>query len=263
MGGKPSTLNNNQNTCQTDIPAIKGKAHSAVEKILDGTSISKSDKQAITKNLNTAIKKISHQQQNKISIGDLKEKWYKSEEELAKLPDTVATNEKNYYIASDPSGNEKYKDILQQKYTTVINNDQNEETKKMYTKYQNLERQIAAYHSNLVSFDRLKQLNTDVDDKNKALKLDIDKYYKRTATSERKLFYEIQEIDNTKYYNTLIRVAYFVILGCYILFGGFFKSGHYKNLMALFFVFLYVVFPFVVKYIVDHSFDLYNNNFGK
>lgn len=109
-----------------------------------------------------------------------------------------------------------------------------------------------------VSYDNLHQMYTDLIKTNKLLKLDINNYYKKKNTNERKVYYEIGNIDNVIYYNKLLKIIYFVILGIYILFGNFIGDKQYLKPLVWIMIIVYICVPFFLKYIINRIFDLIN-----
>ena len=110
-----------------------------------------------------------------------------------------------------------------------------------------------------MSFENLNKLYKDYLNKNKLLKIDIDNYYKKTNTDERKVYYEIEEIDNLKYYNKLIKFIYLVI---FIVFLFTQRSNFHilKTPIYLFFIIIYIIFPFIVKKIIVWIYSFINKN---
>ena len=77
---------------------------------------------------------------------------------------------------------------------------------------------LDTYRGESIALNRMTQLYDDLLKKNEALKIDIQDYYKKTVTAERKVYYENNEIDNLQYYNTLLKIIYYVVLALYVLF---------------------------------------------
>jgi len=108
---------------------------------------------------------------------------------------------------------------------------------------------IESYRSLEMSEDQPTQSKTDLLSKKRALKNDIDDFYKKTYTDERKIYYEDNAITKLKFYKMLILIVYYSILGIYIIFGGFFSNKKYKNIFVLLIIALYILFPFLLSYI--------------
>ena len=105
----------------------------------------------------------------------------------------------------------------------------------------------------------LNKLYKDSLEKNKLLKIDIDNYYKKTNTDERKVYYEIEEITNIKYYNKLIKFLYITIFIIF-LFRQRTNIHIFKRPLYLFFIILYISFPFLVKKIIIFVYSFINKN---
>ena len=109
------------------------------------------------------------------------------------------------------------------------------------------------------SFENLQQMYRDSLKTRQTLKLDIDNFYKRKNTNERKVYYKLGNVDNVIYYNKLLKIIYFVILGIYILFGSFIEERQYLNPFVWLMIVIYVCVPFVLKYVINGIFDLTNS----
>ena len=109
------------------------------------------------------------------------------------------------------------------------------------------------------SQENLNKLYEDSLQKNQLLKIDIDNYYKKTNTDERKVYYEIEEITNIKYYNKLIKFLYFTIFIVF-LFRQRSNINILKTPLYLFFIILYIIFPFFIKKIIIFIYSFINKN---
>jgi hypothetical protein len=196
--------------------------------------------------------------QRKKDIAALKEKWLTSKSEYNKLPDEIVENEKNYYTLD--KGEKYYKNnILKTRYDDHIKKYKNAERAKLTDVKSVLDALTANYKSDTVAESRIDQLYEDVSKKNQALKLDVDNYYKKTFTDERKVFYEDQEIDNLKYYRTIITIAYYVLIVFYIVFGSFFAKGDYKKWKSWLLIVVYIAIPYLLKNIINGILSVYDN----
>ena len=87
----------------------------------------------------------------------------------------------------------------------------------------------------------------------------INDYTASIQTDSRKNFYEDQEIgfsDKIRYY---IKIIYYLLLVIYLWYGGFFQNQLYKNYRVWIILVLYILIPFVLKYMVIHLFYLWNS----
>ena len=89
--------------------------------------------------------------------------------------------------------------------------------------------------------------------------MDIDNYYKNTSTNERKVYYEIEQISGLKYYNNLLKVIYFLLLA-QLLFSGYIFNSNIKRIYSFIIIIIAISLPFILKYIVQFGFNLFNNN---
>lgn len=198
--------------------------------------------------------------QRKRDIVALKEKWKKSEQEYEKLPPQIEKNEKNYYTLAN--GEEYYRtNVLRKRYEEHIKKWEQDQQKKFNEVKTIMRTMLDNYTSETIAKSRLLQLHDDLLNKNKALKRDINDYYKKTFTSERRVYYENIEIDNVEWYRTIIKVFYYALLAVYVLFGSFIENKDYKKWKVWIGIVLYIGFPFVLRYLIDLALDVYTEYF--
>lgn len=198
--------------------------------------------------------------QRKRDIAALKKKWQKSEQQYKDLPEQIELNEKKYYTLD--RGEEYYRsNILKKKYEEHIRKWENDQQGKFNDVKKLMTTLLNNYKAETIAESRINQLYHDVLEKNKALKRDINNYYKKTFTNERKVYYENMEIDNMEWYRNIIKVVYYALLGFYVLFGSFITNDHYKNWKVWLLIVLYIGFPFVLRYLIDLVLDIYTEYF--
>ena len=211
----------------------------------------------ITNLINLANKRLQcdAECEHKKKIAALKKSLTKSEDLYNTIPTIVAENEKNYFIAA--KGEQYYTDnILTKKYQTQVNTFIRQQQANLSNVKQIINVMLLSYSGETIAISRIKQLFLDVKNKNDALKNDIDQYYKNTLTAERRVYYEDQNVDNLEYYNNKLKIAYFILVGLYILFGGFFWKGQYKRIGVWIYLIIYLAFPWMSKYIIEYFSDL-------
>ena len=81
--------------------------------------------------------------------------------------------------------------------------------------------------------------------------MDIDNYYKKVSTDERKVYYQDEQIENAEYYQKFIMIMYYVLIVIYILFGPFIWQQAYKSIFMWILIILYIIFPFLLNYIIQ------------
>lgn len=85
----------------------------------------------------------------------------------------------------------------------------------------------------------------------------IDKYTGEVETDYRKSFYENQKLNLTDKIRHYMKYIYFALPILLILFGGFFKIGMYKDIKVWVFLVIYIILPFIVKYLVAYLYNIY------
>ena len=182
-----------------------------------------------------------------LELINLKSKWEKDKGDYSKLPDIINNDEKNYYIEKE--GEEYYtREILINRYTNIFNTFKKNEENKLANIRENISNELKNYTSAKLAEKRVNELYLESLETNKALKKDIDNFYKEVLTDERKVYYENKENDNIKFYNKIILIIYYILLGIYILFGPFISEKKYKNILIWFLIILYILIPFFLKY---------------
>jgi len=226
---------------------------SQLDKVLKNSDLPKTEISEFVK-MATASMQCDTACQKRKELEKLKQKWTSAKTEYTNLPKNISKYEKAYFDAAESP--EFYNNnILREKY--------NEEADKFATQERgklNKINRIAtvlyeSYDGETIALTRLQQLHDDLLNKNTSLKIDIDNNYKNTLTDERRVFYEIGTVDNLKYYNTILKYIYFILLGLYIIFGSFFSKQHYKKITTWVFIAIYIVVPFILKPIVDYFYN--------
>jgi len=191
-------------------------------------------------------------------IVELKSKWKADKERYINLPEQINEAERAYYVEAK-SDDYYNNNILRVRYNNIFQRFKDNKTKQLDNVARNVNKNIEHYTANKLAEKRIKELYNDSLKKNKALKLDIDNYYRKVFTDERKVYYEDEQLENLEYYHTLIMIIYFALIVLYILFGPFFKQQKYKSILTWFFIALYVAFPFLLNYLIT----IYGNIFKK
>jgi hypothetical protein len=111
--------------------------------------------------------------------------------------------------------------------------------------------------------DLITQLYHNLEGKLGVIIKELDSRRDSTRTNERRIYYALTNIDNLQYYNTLLKVIYFIILGFYIIFGSWFWKKDYKNIGMWVYLILYIIFPFILKYIVRFFYNIRPNSVNR
>tara|TARA_B100001564_G_scaffold359224_1_gene380217 strand:- start:3166 stop:4074 length:909 start_codon:yes stop_codon:yes gene_type:complete len=85
----------------------------------------------------------------------------------------------------------------------------------------------------------------------------IDSYEKH-MNIDSKLNKELERnIENNKNYNYYLLIIYYVILILFFIFSNFMKNKYYKNPVATIMIILYIIAPFIIKYILLYMYKFY------
>jgi hypothetical protein len=110
------------------------------------------------------------------------------------------------------------------------------------------------YISNKLAEKGTEELYNDSIKKDSALTVDIDNYYKKISTNERKVYYQDEQIENAEWYQKLILIMYYALIVIYILFGPFIWKQGYKRISIWILMILYIILPFVLNYLIRFIF---------
>ena len=198
--------------------------------------------------------------QKRKKIDELKDIWNKAQNSYDDLPKNISIHEQAYYNAA--KGPSYYADnILTPKYDQQSKTFAANERKIFSSVTKVLNTLLTSYNGDTIALTRLEELYEDLKKKNDALKKDSDIDYKNALTAERRVYYEIDEVNYLQYYNSVLMVIYFVMLGVllvlYLIFGTFFKKSEYKTFSFWIYLGISIGLPFIVKYIVNFFYNLY------
>lgn len=196
--------------------------------------------------------------QRKNDLNNLKKKWKKAEADYQALPDQIDIDEKNYYILA--KGKDFYKNnILKNKYNDIIKQFIFNEKKEINNLKPVITSMNSSYKTETIAKSRIQQLLDDLLNKNKQLKLDIDNFYKKTFTDERKVFYEDQNINNLIFYRYFINIAYFFIIIILVIFGSYFRSTDSFKIIfiKILLLLIFIAIPFFLRFFINKILEIY------
>lgn len=85
----------------------------------------------------------------------------------------------------------------------------------------------------------------------------IDNYEKHMNIDTKKNKELETSIKNNKNYNYYLIIIYYVVLILFFMFSNFIKNKYYKNIVALIMIILYIIAPFIIKYIIYYVYKLW------
>ena len=193
--------------------------------------------------LNESIACDSTCQRNK-EIQELKNKLKQAKLNKANADSNVNSAEKNYY--SFVEGPYAYKELLFNRNSKIVNkaadrlhNDSNNLIKELHTLIDYYESQML-YSENVTDlFDTKYEKITKLENK-------IDNNINSINTTDRKIYYELNELDNIGYYKKLFMILTYILFVIYLIFGNFFQKKLYKNNYINLTLLLYLIFPLIV-----------------
>lgn len=82
--------------------------------------------------------------------------------------------------------------------------------------------------------------------------------YEKHMNIDSKMNKEFEKnIENNKKYNYYLIIIYYVILILFFIFSNFMKNKYYKNPIANIMIILYIIAPFIIKYIILYLYKIY------
>ena len=192
--------------------------------------------------------------QREKNIENLRKQWKESEEKLRTLPERVLSEEKKFFVAKN--GKDYYiNNILRERYIKYIENWRKDQIKKFNDLNDIMETTLQNFKSETIAKSRINQLLKQVKEKNDLLKREIDNFYKRTFTAERRVWYQGEDNDKLLSWRFYIKIFYFAVLFAFVFMGPFLKDGGYKSGKMWLFIIFYIVLPYILHYII--SFFIY------
>lgn len=190
------------------------------------------------------------------NIERLRKEWKESEKKLKTLPKTIISNEKKYYVTNN--GEDYYRNnILKERYIKNIKQWRQDQLNKFNEINDVMESTLQNYKSQSIAKSRINQLLKEVEEKNKILKREIDDYYKKTFTAERRVWYQTEDNDNLLSWRFYIKIFYFAVILVFVFMGPFLQAGGYKSIKMWLFIIFYIVFPFILNHIINFFIYLY------
>tara|TARA_Y100000816_G_scaffold292437_1_gene287695 strand:+ start:7137 stop:7829 length:693 start_codon:yes stop_codon:yes gene_type:complete len=191
------------------------------------------------------------------NIEKLRKKWKESEEKLKILPNRILENEKNFFLANN--GEEYYENnVLRKRYINQVKLWREDQLKKFNEIHELMEITLSNYSSQSIAKSRIKQLLKQVRDKNETLKKQIDDYYKRTLTAERRVWYQQENNDNLGYWKFYIIIFHYTVGFLYLFLGPFLFDNEYKNWKVWLQMIIYLLSPLIFPYLISFFIYLYS-----
>ena len=169
-------------------------------------------------------------------------------------PEQLEDAERNYYVFRDGAGG--YKNIMLKRYKASANKIKAKSIKSHNEFMRDLTALSDDYTAISIYTNRISDLLDYLTKENKKLKDKIDSARGKSATSNRKTWYEIQQSNKIDKYAVALRFIYFALLVGYIIFGGYIERQEYKKWGVWLIIALYITFPFVLYGLVVQIFQL-------
>ncbi len=170
-------------------------------------------------------------------------------QQYTQLLEEISEASKNYYMYGantssnnmiyDPSAMTpaQFKQTSKEKYKTI---------------YQSVHSSINELGLNETYLSNMNDLFEKIQEENIKLKKNIENYLKRTVTDDRKTEYKNKSYVGLMPYTYILLFIYFSLLVYYILFSNFLKDKLYLSDKIGFFIFIYVLFPYLISLLVSY-----------
>jgi uncharacterized membrane protein len=108
-----------------------------------------------------------------------------------------------------------------------------------------------------IALHNMNQLYNDLNKKYNQVRLDSDDHLNEQYTTQRKVYYEDNEIENLQYYHTILIWGYYIVIAFYILFL-FFTNKQYKELMNWIYLIFFICIPWIIRPFVSYFYEMKN-----
>jgi len=178
---------------------------------------------------------------------NLEQIYSNAEKNVSAAPEELAEAEKNYYVYT--KGENYYRNMMRDRYKKnaveegiKLTNDHNN----LIAELQDL---LKEYTDQSIYTKRMGDLLDKYLNENKKLENKEDTYLKDVHTSDRKTFYENQQITSIQKWNKALFIMYWIMFTVYaliVLIG----QGQYKDIRTWITIVVFILFPFVISHIL-------------
>jgi predicted nucleic acid-binding protein len=162
--------------------------------------------------------------------------------------------EKNYYISTN--GEAEYNELLLarniKKATEFIKN----QTKDHLDIVKNIIEMIKNLETKTVYTKRMNELLAVKLRKKTQIEKNIDKYISTVQTTDRRVDYELKDMDWNDTFNKILKIIYYGILVLYILFGDYLPTRKYMDFSIWLLIVLYIALPYGLNPLVKRIYNL-------
>ena len=170
-------------------------------------------------------------------------------QQYTQLPEEISEASKNYYMYG---ANASSNNMIYDPSATTPARFKQTSNEKYKTMYQSVHSSINELGLNETYLSNMNDLFEKTQEENIKLKKNIENYLKRTATDDRKSEYKNKSYVGLMPYTYILLFIYFSLLVYYILFSNFFKDKLYLSDKIGFFIFIYVLLPYLISVLLSY-----------
>jgi hypothetical protein len=239
---------------QSDLDSVNANVDKAIKQT---NSLQATVSKAVdyVKNITGDKDKVAQERANKLK--GLGEKLNTAINVYETAPDDLESAERNFYVFKE--GEDGYKDLRLRRYKISADKIKARSIKAHNEFMRELSTLNKDYTAETIYTKRMTELLKKLNDENRELKNQIDGIRGKSATSDRKTWYEDQQMDKIKKYTPILRFLYFTLLVVYIIFGGYIVREEYKDWKIWLIIIAYTVFPFTLYWFIVQIFALYQS----
>lgn len=115
----------------------------------------------------------------------------------------------------------------------------------------------SSYNAELLYSKRMTELQTNLEQENKQLQIDIDNIIGPTRTDDRRMVYETHESAHLLWIRKIFVLIYYLILLIYLFTSRFFPDQQYFKWRTWVYLILYILFPFLLDFLSRNLISLY------
>jgi len=181
---------------------------------------------------------------------EYKQKIEKMQNDFNNYENNVEAAEKQMYALGGPIGVQNYNKVLNERNAKKTSEFIKNQTS-FHNEIVNELKLLVKTHNN--NNDHINTINEYLDVKLKEkerLESEIDKYKANVQTVDRKVVYEIDDIESNKFYRKLLTILFYILIVLYFIYSDLFSSDKYKKLNTWIVFILYLIFPLFINKII-------------
>jgi hypothetical protein len=175
-----------------------------------------------------------------------------AQQNLKNAPQDLSNAEKSYYVYNEgePGGNGVYDSIIIDRYAKTADEFKKNSIDKQQQFMTELSQILKQYQAEQLFVVRANELLKDRVEENEQLNRSLSRYEAIIQTNERKVVYEISDMDGLYLYRRIMVFIYYSALTIYIVFGNFIPEKKYESFSAWVIVIILALIPIILNRVI-------------